>query len=426
MQRQTNVEHRARIEGGERARALRSPSEPAPPARVATELRVGRCAGHALTDRLLAAISSLRLTFACLLLACLLVFVGTLAQVEEGLYQAQARYFRSLLVFWSPAAGWKIPVFPGGYLLGGVLLINLITAHVRRFRFTWHKTGIHVIHAGLVLLLLGQLATDFWSRETVLWLRPGETKNYSEDPQASELVVVDRTELDYDTVYAIPETRLAPGREIRDARLPLILRVKEYWPNAFLTNGPMAGARLSGATAGLLKDAQVLPLPRTYRLDERNVPGAVVELRAGDAPLGSWLVSSQARADQTVAVSNRTYHVGMRFTRAYTPYAITLLEFTHEKYKGTDIPKHFASRVRLDNPGANEKRETTIFMNNPLRYDGATYYQASFAPGDTATMLQVVRNPGWLTPYVSCGLVGLGLVLQFTMHLTRFVRRRTP
>ena len=33
-------------------------------------------------------------------------------------------------------------------------------------------------------------------------------------------------------------------------------------------------------------------------------------------------------------------------------------------------------------------------MNNPLRYNGETFYQSSYLPGDGGTILQVVRNPG--------------------------------
>src|SRR6266550_870729 len=62
-------------------------------------------------------LSSLRLTVVLLCLAVVLVFIGTLAQREEGLYAAQNRYFRSLLIWWTPAGGhWKVPVFPGGNL----------------------------------------------------------------------------------------------------------------------------------------------------------------------------------------------------------------------------------------------------------------------------------------------------------------------
>ena len=62
--------------------------------------------------------SSLKLTCVLLCAAALLVFVGTLAQTELGLYTSQHRFFRSLLVYWGPqGAGWKIPVLPGGYLV---------------------------------------------------------------------------------------------------------------------------------------------------------------------------------------------------------------------------------------------------------------------------------------------------------------------
>src|SRR5215471_1646060 len=97
-------------------------------------------------------ISSLRLTVVFLCLALALVFIGTLAQREEGLFAAQNRYFRSLFIWWSPTGGqWKVPVFPGGYLVGGVLVVNLLAAHARRFKFTKRKIGIFIIHAGLVL-----------------------------------------------------------------------------------------------------------------------------------------------------------------------------------------------------------------------------------------------------------------------------------
>jgi hypothetical protein len=38
-------------------------------------------------------------------------------------------------------------------------------------------------------------------------------------------------------------------------------------------------------------------------------------------------------------------------------------------------------------------------------------------------VLQVVKNPAAITPYVSCTLVGLGLIVQFLMHLVDFGKR---
>ena len=51
---------------------------------------------------------SLKLTVVCLLSALVLVFVGTLAQVDQGLYNAQKKYFRSYLLVSESlgGAGW--------------------------------------------------------------------------------------------------------------------------------------------------------------------------------------------------------------------------------------------------------------------------------------------------------------------------------
>ena len=66
-------------------------------------------------------------------------------------------------------------------------------------------------------------------------------------------------------------------------------------------------------------------------------------------------------------------------------------------------------------------------MNQPLRHGGMTFYQSSFgntAAGKDISVLQVVRNPGWLLPYVSVALMSLGLIIHFGAALWRFLARR--
>jgi hypothetical protein len=63
-------------------------------------------------------------------------------------------------------------------------------------------------------------------------------------------------------------------------------------------------------------------------------------------------------------------------------------------------------------------------MNQPLRYDGKAFYQASFGEGDRLSILQVVSNPGWLLPYIACVLVGLGLIVHFGIVLRKALRKR--
>ena len=60
----------------------------------------------------------------------------------------------------------------------------------------------------------------------------------------------------------------------------------------------------------------------------------------------------------------------------------------------------------------------------PMRYAGETFYQSGVLGGQKGTILQVVRNPGWLMPYISCVMVAAGMLLHFGQHLLVFLRRR--
>src|SRR3954468_20272734 len=179
--------------------------------------------------------ASLRLTVVTLAMALVLVFIGTLAQVKLGLYLAQERYFSSMFVMWGPqGADWRIPVWPGGYLLGAILLLNLIAAHLKRFKFTKKKAGIFIVHAGLILMFVGQFATQLLQVESFMAIPEGDTKNYSESQRRHELVVIDVTDPKKDKGVAIPEKLLTKnkGKEIRDPNLPFAIKVDEYYLNS--------------------------------------------------------------------------------------------------------------------------------------------------------------------------------------------------
>ena len=372
-------------------------------------------------------LSSLRLTVICLGLGMLLVFLGTLAQVHLGIHAVQARYFQSLLIYWSPpGTGWKIPVLPGGYLLGTVLLVNLIAAHAVRFQLTRKKIGIILLHFGVILLLIGQLLTGLFARETQMRIDEGQTLGYSEAPREVELAVIDVTDPNFDQVVAIPEEVLARGGTIQSPTLPFTLNVRQFMGNAhpaMRSQEPQAPP--SQATTGPGKNIVVAEIPRTVKDDERDLSAAFVEVDGVQGPLGTWLISNAIPEPQGFTLNGHTYELAMRQRRFYKQFALTLLDFAHDRYAGTDIPKNFSSRVRLIDFERNENREVVISMNDPLRYRGFTFYQSGFDNNDKTTILQVVKNPAMLLPYIACGLVALGLVVQFSMHLFGFVRKRT-
>jgi hypothetical protein len=377
--------------------------------------------------RLIAIITSLKLTIICLAAGMVLIFAGTIAQVHLGIWEAQQRYFQSLFVWWPPEGnGFQFPIFPGGHLIGAVLLINLIAAHAKRFQWSWRKLGIHLTHAGLIIMLAGGLFTDLFAIESHMRLGTGDTRNYSEDPRRMELAVIDTSDPEFDQVTAIPEAVLQRARTIEHKSLPFRIVVRHYYQNSRLRMVNESGVVLKPiANQGPGAQVVVEPAARATGVNDRDLVSAAVEIiPAKSASLGTWLVSDALGAPQTFSSDGRSWQLVMRPARYYKPYSVTLQKFTHERYVGTDIPKNFASTVTLIDPERSVNRNVLVYMNHPLRYRGETYYQAGFEKDDRTSILQVVRNPSFVAPYIACIVVAAGLLVQFGYHLVGFSRRR--
>ena len=374
-------------------------------------------------DRLVNFFTSLRLTVICLCLAMVLIFVGTLTQARLGLYDVQAQYFRSFFIFWTPAGThWRIPVFPGGWCLGLVLLMNLLAAHIKRFKFERRKIGILLVHGGLILLLVGQFVTEIFQVESQMRLEVGDTKNYSEDSRKNELAVIDVTDPKTDHVVSIPESFVVKGGEIRTPELPFALRVERYAPNSSPVGPMTADATTIKASDGIGHKLFFDPAPPTHKENDENEPVTLVQAVSDKGPIGEWTLSTwftryprfaalqqdlgglipglSLTDPQSFSFNGRKYQIALRPIRYYKPYSVKLLAFTHDIYPGTDIPKNFSSKVHLYNPTTGDNRDVLIYMNNPLRYQGETFYQQSFEADDKGTILQVMRNPASMSPSI--------------------------
>jgi len=163
-----------------------------------------------------------------------------------------------------------------------------------------------------------------------------------------------------------------------------------------------------------------------------DLPSAYVTLSSGGQPIGTYLVSTDLDRGtrqpivppQTVEVGGKKWLVQLRFKREYKPYALTLKEFRFDRYTGTNTPKNFSSLVRLVDAENGVDREVKIWMNHPLRYRGATFYQSDWNKRtERGTVLQVVSNPAWTMPYLACIVGGLGLIVHFGMKLLEFLRK---
>src|SRR5690606_3713044 len=124
---------------------------------------------------------------------------------------------------------------PGGYLVGPLMLVNLLCAHFKFFRPRWSVVGIALIHAGIVALLISQLATNLTQEESFMWLEEGETGNYTTSFHNDELAIIDTTDADKNKVVAIPVELLEKGAPITHPRLPFRIETRSYYTNAIVT-----------------------------------------------------------------------------------------------------------------------------------------------------------------------------------------------
>ncbi|MFM8336905.1 MAG: cytochrome c biogenesis protein ResB, partial [Opitutaceae bacterium] len=371
----------------------------------------------------LAPFASLQLTLVLLGFGLVLVFAATLDQVNLGIWTVQEKYFRSFVVF-TRVGPVTVPLFPGGYTVGGLLLLNLAAAFATRLPWTWRNAGLLLAHSGLILLLVGELLSGLWQQDFHVRLTEGETRAFAESPREFELALVDVTEPAFEDVVALPERLLAAKTPVQHHRLPFRVAVRAYYPHSSLH--PRSADRPNLATEGIGREVAAAPQPPTTSPKERNLPSAYVEITGDEGPLGIWLVTPQLAAPQEFTHGGRVWQLALRARRLPLPHSLTLLKFSHDRYPGTEIPRNFASRLLLRD-GGGEGREVLVSMNNPLRHGGLAHYQAGFADNDRTSILQVVRNPAWTLPYVACALMASGLLHQFGRHLVTFtVRRRLP
>lgn len=399
---------------------------------------------HAL--RVLKAVASLRLTVVLFALGIALIFFGTVAQMDNGVWTVVERYFWSWGV-WVPfelfnkvgQVFFDLPrdthwagsfPFPGGKLIGGAMLVNLLAAHLVRFKLSWKRSGILLIHGGLILLFFGEFTTREFAVEQRMVIPEGEAVNYTQDARISELAFVDVTNPAAETATVVPEAALkehAGAGRIADPKLPADVEVLEFMANSEFV--PPSKTDPNRATGGIGKDRVARKKPEVSGTDAEqkvDIQSAYVTLykKGTDQPLGTFLVSAGLTKKQEIEIDGKRYDLALRPRRYYKPYTIHLVKFRFDRYLGTQTPKNYSSEIIVRGDDGSETR-TTIKMNEPLRYEGETFYQGGFDPEtETTTILQVVKNPGWVIPYVSCAVVTLGLLVHFGIYLTQFLSRR--
>ena len=308
------------------------------------------------------------------------------------------------------------------------------------------RGGNVLIHLGIGLLMLGQFVFGDRQREERISLYEGERTSVAVQTDIVELAVIDSTLPDKNRIVAFDDPLILDAlrnkKTLSDPSLPFEIRIEKWMANSDMVTrreNPDAAKEAEGVQ-GLPPEVALIEAGKSGGAkSEMNFASAYVTIREkktskdlGKYALTQFFNDPSVRPKPLlpqVESDGRQFELALRFRRNIKPFSFELDNVVLEQYTGTAIAKDYSSYVRiLDESGAT-LQEGRIWMNSPMRFRGETYYQSQYTSAADAplrveqTVLQVVTNAGWLIPYVSCVLVGLGMLVHFSITLTRFASR---
>lgn len=335
-----------------------------------------------------------------------LIIIGTLAQKTMGLYDAQNMFFSSFVFFWN-----GIPL-PGGYTVLTVMAANLTCKFIFSSEWNWKKGGIHLIHLSVIILLFGGLLTAATMQEGYIALKEGEEKAFITDYH--KRVLVFETPKGERTV--IPFAGIRAGETV--AGLPFTVRPVKKCRNAQII------AKTAPSKDGAIGAAAMVDMNCADPLNdsERNRGGLVYEIGGAAAGENGVYIVFEGRQtqDEILGKDGASYRVTVERAQRTLPFAIELTSFQRDVYAGTDMPRSYESMVRVHDGGIDWPAR--IAMNEPLRYKGYTFYQASTwidADGEAVSVLSAVTNTGWVFPYIAGIMLALGLIYHVVMEVRK-------
>lgn len=413
-------------------------------------------------------LGSMKLAVLLLVVLGVLTWLGTLAQIEGGLWATQKEYFESWgliaelpLSWWGSAipsveSQWviKIPL-PGAYPVMLLLFLNLLVGGMIRLKWRAKNAGVLITHLGIALLLLaGFVKMEYsYSGSLALYETPASGPEVpGRQYESSTFVSFHDYELalmkdNGDTIEerVIPESKLLGA--IRDTvtlsaeGLPFELQIHHYLVNCRpLPKGPMVRV-----TTPVLEEAGgpgIYLHPQQTRPErEQNQAGVYVRVLVGGKKHAEGIIwgperlpFAQARFPFVFELEGARWAVDLRKVIYELPFKMRLSKFVKRDHPGTMTPADFRSWVSVEDGG--NAREVQIYMNTPLRKDGYVAYQTNWGPQQPGSdgrlkgppwysVFEVAANPSDQWPMWSCWIIGLGLFVHMIMKLSRFLKSST-
>ncbi len=369
-----------------------------------------------LQNKIVRFLVSVKITFWGLIGLFVITTLGTLHQVKYGLYNAQQEYFYSWIT-WI----YDVIPFPGAQLVLWILFLNLLAVTLFSLRYTWSKSGIIMIHIGLITLLVGSFITYHLSVESSLTIKEGESSNVSMSYRDWELALWTSSK-DGRNVEALDISE----NSISNVHFPqynVSLKILSYYPNA-----NAYGPKSKDDQQHYLNASGIFRLAaRTSAFDTaENIPGVILQTQSIKEKQLDILLYGGESKPLPLQINGNDYFIKLRRKRFLLPITIKLIDFIKVDHPGTQMAKSYESKIEIFTNSI--QRKARIYMNNPLRFDDFTFFQSSYRVEEDGTeysTLSVVKNVGRLFPYVASLIISFGLLLHFMLMLFKKLSPRS-
>ena len=373
----------------------------------------------------------------CLLLLFAATFFGTLEQTQVGLYLTLQKYFDMEALFIIPELNGKIiPLpLPGTFWVCAVLCVNLTLGGLVRIRKGWKTVGVLIAHFSMIFLMVAGAVSQVSKKEGVMHVYQGDRSDYArsytepsieiyppgEDGERARPYVVKSEHFD----GLDPDERLT----IRLPELPFDLVVTGFRRSSELLQLSRFKEQHKGER---VVDGFFLQERPRVQQEETNLTGCYLTVQDKEGNALQELIlhynGMSFPTPVTAMVEGKRYEFSLTRWIWPMPFEVELDKTLGEYWPGTQAPSWFQSDItKVEN---DQRAPHSIVMNKPMRHEGITLYQATWAPpapgGRPSSGFAIVQNPSDQWPKWSLYIASFGLMLHFGMKLFRFLSSSLP
>jgi len=128
----------------------------------------------------------------------------------------------------------------------------------------------------------------------------------------------------------------------------------------------------------------------------------------------------------TLSIDGHKHRIAVNKKSVRLPYEVSLTRFKMDLDPGTNRAASYESFIQLFTDKGPSKHH--VFMNNPLKYEGLTFYQASYFKtneGHYGSVLSVNKDPGRPIKYLGSLLLVLGAIWHFYIRKKKIAPNKT-